>query len=553
MPYALRLMADDAQHRRDDEAVVASHPPRARAERTERTERGDRTGRRSLEPAELASLRDATPLDRARSGGLGLRAQIGLALLTTLALSVVLIALAADRLSTRALEIERRHTAELAARAAAASIGRTTAPPIVVDRVEDALVGHDAVTGLEIVSSTGEVEARGVVGEGLGAEADLHGGRVRVWVAHPGQEAARNLVGLIVLYAVVSAIAILILSYVLLTRLIVRPVEQLERAAQRLARGERSPARNEGAREVASLARTFNALGDDLREERVAREQRLRELEEALRALEAAKSSLEQAQSSLVRSEKLASVGRLAAGVAHEIGNPLSAILGFVELLRGGGLEPAEEDEFLRRVQSETERIHRIIRNLLDFARTPSAAKVGHPAVVSEAVADAVHLVSPQKDLRGVRIERRIAEDVPEVALDADRLTQVLLNLLLNAADAIESKREREVTGSGASSTDREDTILVEAREDGTDVVLRVIDSGTGIQPEARSSLFEPFFTTKPVGRGTGLGLAVCQTIVEEAHGTIHAETHASGGACFEIRLPAHPRAAAAGTSSTVA
>jgi signal transduction histidine kinase len=523
--------------------------PAETSARTSRSghERADRTGRRSLEPAELASLREAPPLVRdARSGGLGLRAQIGLALLTTLALSVVLIALAADRLSTRALEIERRHAAELAARAAAASIGRVTAPPMVVDRVEQALVGHDAVTGLEIVSSTGEVETRGIVGEGLGAEAELRGGLVRVWVAHPGQEAARNLVGLIVLYAVVSAIAILVLSYVLLTRLIVRPVEQLEHAARRLARGERSPARIEGAHEVASLAMTFNALGDDLREERAARERRLRELEEALRALEAAKSSLEQAQSSLVRSEKLASVGRLAAGVAHEIGNPLSAILGFVELLRGGGLEPAEEDEFLRRVQSETERIHRIIRNLLDFARTPSDTKVARAAVVSEAVADAVHLVSPQKDLRGVRIERRIAEELPEVALDADRLTQVLLNLLLNAADAIESKRERDRHAAGAESTrgdalaDREDTILVEAQLEDGEIVLRVIDSGTGIDPAARASLFEPFFTTKPVGRGTGLGLAVCQTIIEEARGSIRAETHASGGACFEIRLPVH-------------
>jgi two-component system NtrC family sensor kinase len=525
----------------DPDASPAAASTRPSRDRLDRAERADRTGRRSLEPAELASLRDAKPLVRdPRSGGLGLRAQIGLALLTTLALSVVLIALAADRLSTRALEIERRHAAELAARAAAAAIGRVTAPPMVIDRVEEALIGHDAVTGLEIVSSTGEVEARGVVGEGLGAEAEIQGGLVRVWVAHPGQEAARNLVGLIVLYAVVSAIAILVLSYVLLTRLIVRPVEQLEHAAQRLARGERSPARIEGAHEVASLAMTFNALGDDLREERAARERRLRELEEALRALEAAKTSLEQAQSSLVRSEKLASVGRLAAGVAHEIGNPLSAILGFVELLRGGGLEAAEEDEFLRRVQSETERIHRIIRNLLDFARTPSDTKVARAAVVSEAVADAVHLVSPQKDLRGVRIERRIAEDLPEVALDADRLTQVLLNLLLNAADAIESKREREKLAADAPAADREDTILVEALVDGDEVVLRVIDSGTGIDPAVRASLFEPFFTTKPVGRGTGLGLAVCQTIIEEARGSIRAETHASGGACFEIRLPPH-------------
>lgn len=535
----------DAYHR-----AVSSEPPLASTPPSSSEDSRAARDRVSLETLEIARS--------ARPGGLGLRAQIGLALVTTLALSVILIGVAADRLSTRALEIERRHAAELAARAAAASIVRVSTPAFVIDRVEQALIGHDAVTGLEIVFDDGRVEPRGVVGEGIGAEAPIDGGLVRVWVAHPGQEAARNLVGLLVLYALVSAIAILVLSYVLLTRLIVQPVEKLEHAAQRLARGDRSPARIEGAREVASLARTFNTLGDDLREERAARERRLRETEQALReleqalkereqalrALEAAKVSLETAQSSLVRSEKLASVGRLAAGVAHEIGNPLSAILGFVELLRGGGLEPAEQDEFLRRVQSETERIHRIIRNLLDFARKPEGAAVGEPAIVSEAVADAVHLVAPQKDLRGLRIERRIADDLPRVGLDADRLTQILLNLLLNAADAIETKRARQE--SRGERVDTEDTILVEAaHEEGKDasagsVVLRVIDSGTGIDEAARAAIFEPFFTTKPVGRGTGLGLAVCLTIVEEAQGSIRAETHSSGGACFEIRLPAH-------------
>jgi two-component system sensor histidine kinase HupT/HoxJ len=114
----------------------------------------------------------------------------------------------------------------------------------------------------------------------------------------------------------------------------------------------------------------------------------------------------------------------------------------------------------------------------------------------------------------------------------------VLLNLLLNAADAIESRRERDMQAARAAERATDDTILVEAALDGEQVVLRVLDSGTGIEPAALGSLFEPFFTTKPVGRGTGLGLAVCQTIVEEAHGSIRAETHASGGACFEIRLP---------------
>ncbi len=498
--------------------------------------------RASLSPA-LSRLRASTP---SRPGGLGLRAQIGLALVTTLALSVILIGVAADRLSTRALEIERRHAATLAARSAAAAIERSNAPPIVVDRIAHALIGAGDVTGIEIVSADGTIDAHGVVGEGIVADAPLLGGEVRVWVLHPGEEAARRLVGLLVLYASISAIAILVLSYVLLTRLIVAPVEALERAAARLARGDAASAPIEGGREIASLAVTFNAMGEELRAERAALQARLHELERALGALEAAKTSLETAQTSLVRSEKLASVGRLAAGVAHEIGNPLSAILGFVELLRGGGLEPGEQDEFLRRVQNETERIHRIIRGLLDFARTPAAApSTGAVGEIAQAVDDAVHLVAPQKDLHGIRIERRLPENLPRVRLDVDQLTQILLNLLLNAADAIESKRAAQKDS--GRPVDTEDTILVEALEapapDGSGagdlVLLRVVDSGTGIAPEARTSLFEPFFTTKPVGRGTGLGLAVCLTIVDQAGGSIRADTHASGGASFEVRLPA--------------
>lgn len=482
--------------------------------------------------------RVSTPLReralRARPSGLGLRAQIGLALATCLGLSVILIGLAVDRLATRSLEIERRRTATLGARAVAAMVHRADAPTILVDDAEQMLLGDSSdargdILGFELLEQGQVIEARGMVGHGIGGEAQVaQHGRVRVWVAHPGDAAARRLGGLIVVYALVTAIGILFLSYVLLTRLIVRPVEALERTALRLARGDEGDfARIEGAREVASLALTFNEMVEDLRAERRTLETRLTELEQALKALEQAKNSLEQAQSGLVRSEKLASVGRLAAGVAHEIGNPLAAILGFVELLRGGGLDEGDEAEFLKRIQSETERIHRTIRGLLDFARKP-AESAGQSTEIDGAVDDAVHLVTPQKDLHRVRIERRIASPLPKVRIDPDHLTQILLNLLLNAADAIESK--------GPSKGD--DAILIEAEHNEGDafVTVRVTDTGPGIDDALLTSIFEPFFTTKPAGRGTGLGLAVCQTIVEQVGGTILASA-TSSGASFEIRL----------------
>jgi two-component system NtrC family sensor kinase len=448
------------------------------------------------------------------SVGLGLRAQITIALVIGLGLSVVLTAVSADRLATRALEVEREHLAELVADGVAREVRRAGAPTLLLDRAEDAFLGRDGVLGFELLRDGDVVESRGITGLGIAAESDLPDGRVRAWVQSPSEDAARSLVGLLVLYATVGALAILVLSFVLLTRLIVRPVEALTRASERLAEGKtdaRAPVG--GAAEVARLSVSFNAMSDDLRKERAALTARLAELEKTTRELRAA-------QASLVRSEKLASVGRLSAGIAHEIGNPLTSILGLVELLRGGGLEGEEQAEFLKRIQGETERIHRIIRDLLDFARAhpEPAADVGEtdlPSIVDRAVT----LIAPQKDLRRITIERRIPEDLPNVRGTDDRWTQVLLNLLLNAADAIE--------GEGTIS------IALEHDEAAGAVLLSVSDTGPGIAKEVRDRLFEPFVTTKPPGSGTGLGLAVCLTLVEDLGGTLEAGDAPGGGARF--------------------
>lgn len=450
--------------------------------------------------------------------GLGLRGQITLALVLGLGLFVLLTAVSADRLATRALEREREQLAELVARDVGRQIGRVSAPPLVLDRALDDFVGMDGVLGFDLLEEGRAVERRGITGVGVYGTSAIAGGEVRVWVQSPSEDAGHSLVALLVLYASFAAIAILFLSYVLLTRLIVRPVEALTRASERLASGKldtRAPIG--GAAEVARLSLAFNAMSGDLRRERAALDARVAELEKTTRDLRAA-------QSSLVRSEKLASVGRLSAGIAHEIGNPLTSILGLVELLRDGGLEPAEEAEFLKRIQTETERIHRIIRDLLDFAR--ASPEPGEDAVARTdlgiVIDRAVTLVAPQKDLRRIVIERRITSDLPSVRGSEDRWTQILLNLLLNAADAIE--------GEGTI------TITLEAdEEDDARIVLRVSDTGPGIAPEVRDRLFEPFVTTKPPGSGTGLGLAVCLSLVEGFGGKLSADNVEGGGARFTI------------------
>lgn len=327
------------------------------------------------------------------------------------------------------------------------------------------------------------------------------------------------LVRLMALYTAVVAAALLFFGYLSMTRLVVKPVEQLSHGASKVAAGARTlELPTSGARELVDLGTSLRAMTDKLRAD-----------EEALRAkvteLEAKTLELKNTQETLIRSERLASVGRLAAGVAHEIGNPIAAILGFEELLLEGDLPHDEERDFLLRMKRETERINRVLRDLLDFARAPVASSKDVPSRgdAKTAIETAITLVGPQRELKGVEIIRAIADDLPLVAMAEERLEQVLLNLLLNAGDAVPRPGGR---------------IEVKASKRERVVSIEVLDNGPGIADAIRSSLFEPFVTTKEVGKGTGLGLAVCRGLVEAAGGTIQALDAEGGGARFDIELP---------------
>jgi two-component system NtrC family sensor kinase len=445
-----------------------------------------------------------------REHGIGLRAQIMVALGVGFALSVALLGMAAARLGGRALDADRQRSAEASARVVLAA---GALEPAEEARALDALAGAGGVLAVELSGRVGP-RVRGARSGAATLEVREGDRVVRLWL-DTETSARRSLSGLVFLYVGITAAAILLITYVLLGRAIVRPVEELTRASERIAQGGEARVPVRGAAEVARLAVAFNVMQSQLGREKAALHDRLAELERTTAELAAA-------QRSLVMSEKMASVGRLAAGVAHEIGNPLSAILGLVELVQSGGLSPEDEREFLRRVAKETERIHHIIRDLLDFARTEPTAEASASCDLVEVVEDAVRLVGPQKDLRQVTIERRVPEECPRVRGSAARLAQVVLNLLLNAADAIEG----------------EGVIRLEVALEDEGVALRVDDTGPGIAPEVREHLFEPFVSTKPTGQGTGLGLAVCHTIVEQLGGSIEAGDAPDGGARFTVWLP---------------
>ncbi len=230
--------------------------------------------------------------------------------------------------------------------------------------------------------------------------------------------------------------------------------------------------------------------------------------------------ALASTQAQLVRAERLAVVGQLAAGLAHEVGNPLAVVSGFIELLEDPGLSEAERKAALVRMGQELERMQATVRSLLDFSRAPQA--VGTSGELREVLAHVRALLRPQERLRGVSISWPDLHKPVPVALGADGLTQLLLNLLLNAADALAGKGQIQIT-----------------IEQGDKILLDIEDSGPGIPAELRQRVFEPFFSTKPAGRGTGLGLAVCEHLVASAGGDIAVGESNLGGAAFRITLPA--------------
>jgi two-component system, NtrC family, sensor kinase len=304
----------------------------------------------------------------------------------------------------------------------------------------------------------------------------------------------------------------------MLARRVARPVERILEAARALqdqAPGE-LPLVGDSGHGLDQAALAFERTAAALAAERARLAAKVAELTTANQALA-------EARASLIRSEKLATVGRLAAGIAHEVGNPLGAVAGYAELARGRlppGADP-QVREALERIAAAADRIDRIVRDLLDFAR-PSPLEV-RPLAVEGAVEAAVRLASVQGRFREVQVVRDLPADLPPVLGDERHLSQVVLNLLLNAGDATQGRGRVEVR----------------ARRQGDHVHLSVSDDGPGIAPDDLPRVFDPFFSTKEPGQGSGLGLAICHSIVESMGGSIDAASPPGGGATFVVRLRA--------------
>ena len=370
---------------------------------------------------------------------------------------------------------------------------------------------------------------------------------------------------IVFLYVFLTAFLLIVVGGFLLSRVIINPLKKLVQMSEKIAEGDLEfMSETSGGDEVGRVFSSFNHMASRLRESRA-------KMEEYIQSLERVNRDLRRAQDEIIRSEKLASIGRLAAGVAHEVGNPTGAIVGYLDLLAKGGLSPEEKGEVLKRAESEAERIRRIVRELLDFAR-PSP-RLEEAVEVNEVINRALSLLSHQKRVwEQIRVEKEFQEELPRWKGDPHQLQQVMINLFLNSADAMAAG------GSGAGEREKklrittrtlppeevaefEETAPRRRREDSPErnydllrsrrdtpgsapgevqAVLRVEveDSGPGIPPEALGRIFEPFYSTKPPGEGTGLGLAICLRILESYGGRIAVESEKDKGTRFTVLLP---------------
>lgn len=316
----------------------------------------------------------------------------------------------------------------------------------------------------------------------------------------------------------------------LLHRMIYLPLGDLEKGAKRVAAGHfDSPIPVRGDDEFGSLAKSTNAMMVNVKKSHEELAGWVEKLEEKVKERT---QELRLAEAEVARGEKLASIGQLAAGIAHELNNPLTGVLTFTSLLRKKMPDGSADAEDLDLVIRETKRCASIIRRLLDFARekTPEKALVDLNLLVT----DTVRFVERSAALQQVEIATELDEDLPSLSVDPDLIKQVLINILVNAQQAIDGPGRitvrsrvlppRKLAGAPAA------TPVVE---------IAISDTGCGIPAANLQRIFDPFFTSKEVGKGTGLGLSVSYGIVRSHGGEIEVQSTVGEGTTFRILLPA--------------
>jgi len=342
----------------------------------------------------------------------------------------------------------------------------------------------------------------------------------------------------------------------LLRRRVLNPLDRIVDEIESIARGDsdrRLPAAE--TQELSRLATAVNHMAERLITDQAQLAANIRSLDETNRLLT-------EARDAMVRAEKMASVGRLSAGIAHEVGNPLGAILGYIGLVARNA--DGQKLELLQAAEREAHRIDRIVRGLLDYAR-PRDPKT-QMMDVNQVVRDTMDLLTTQGRISLVEVEVDLAVHLPAVIGDPYQLQQVVVNLMVNAMDALAGLPEPHIVIQTRTGVYQPSSLLPARRRDdppgidythrrrlarvssssldanppetGRVVEIRITDNGPGIPADLLDQVFEPFVTTKEPGAGTGLGLAVSARLVETMGGAVRAESADGEGAAFTVTLP---------------
>ena len=332
---------------------------------------------------------------------------------------------------------------------------------------------------------------------------------------------------IMIAYTGCGLLLIALLSWFFVWEVVGRPVTALQRGTERLKAGDLGyQIAVESEDELGDLARSFNGMSSQLKREHSENEAWTRSLEQRV---EQKTRELKRAHEHALHTEKMASIGKMAAVLAHEINNPLSGILTYAKLLRkyvdkdGNGKDRAQEiRESLDLIASESRRCGDLVKNLLTFSRTTPMNL--QPTNLNQVIEQALRLVQHQLELTGIHVEEQLETDLPLTECDGAQIEQVLLALLMNAIDAMPQGGNVWITTSSSAEAGQ------------LKIVVR--DDGSGIPPEILHRIFEPFLTTKETGRGVGLGLAISHSILERHNGTIEVQSEVGKGTTFTLTLP---------------
>ncbi len=271
--------------------------------------------------------------------------------------------------------------------------------------------------------------------------------------------------------------------------------------------------------ELGDLSIAFNEMVGAIKHDR-------EDIERKNKELQATNTELKELQEQLIMSERLAAIGQLAAGISHEIDNPIGIILGYAEYIKSELDDDSPIHDELENIVNESKRCRRILGGLLNFAR--SSPSFQEELNLNDMAKETVAAVSLQSLFKYIKVIEKYDHNIPMIMLDRDKVKQVLINLLINAAQAINKEGKVMVT------------TKLETEDDKQQIVLCVADNGAGIPPESIKKIFHPFFTTKisTKQKGTGLGLSICQKLIEEQKGTINAKSKVGEGTTFSISFP---------------